>query len=69
MLKNVVRVEELNDPISVVENIVKKIDINTLIELYEIQKFNTTNEFLALVARKRGKLIKVISLFISDWNP
>ena len=59
MLKNVIRVEDLNDPISVVENIVKRIDMNTLVELYEIQQFNTVNEFLALVARKRGKLVKV----------
>ena len=59
MLKNVIRVEDLNDPISIVENILKKIDVKTLIDLYEIREFTTTNEFLALVARKRGKLIKV----------
>ena len=37
MLKNVLRVEDLNDPISIVENILQKIDMNTLIEIYEIQ--------------------------------
>ena len=60
MIKNVIRVEDLNDPISNVENILSKIDLNTLIELYEIKKFTTPNEFLTLVARKRGKLMKVL---------
>jgi len=76
MLKNVIRVEDLNDPIEIVENIIKKIDVDTLIELYEIPKFTTTNEFLALVARKRGKLIKsgipdfdkAARLVLKDWN-
>jgi len=76
MLKNVVRVEDLNDPIAIVENIVLKIDANTLIELYEIPRFNNTNEFLASVARKRGKLIKTgipdfdkaARLVLKDWN-
>lgn len=76
MLKNVVRVEDLNDPISVVENILKKVDANVLIELYEISKFTTTNEFLALIARRSGKLIKTgipdfdkaARIVIKDWN-
>jgi len=76
MLKNVVRVEDLNDPISVVEHILRKIDPNTLVELYEIPKFNTSNEFLAFIARKRGKLIKggtpdfdkSARLVLKDWN-
>jgi len=76
MLKNVMRVEDLNDPISIVETILKKTSPETLIELYEIQKYNTANEFLALVARKRGKLIKggtpdfdkAARLVLKDWN-
>jgi len=76
MMKNVVRVEDLNDPISVVENILKKVEQDTLVELYEIPKFNTTNEFLAFIARKRGKLIKTgipdfdkaARLVLKDWN-
>jgi len=58
MLKNVVRVEDLNDPFSIVENLVNKIGMERLIETYEIPRFKTTNEFLALIARKKGKLIK-----------
>jgi len=59
ILKNVIRVEDLNEPIEIVELILKKIDKITIMELYEIAEFTTCNEFLASVARKRGKLIKV----------
>lgn len=76
MLKNVVRVEDINDPISIVDNILKKVEANTLIELYEIAQFTSTNTFLALIARKTGKLIKTgipdfdkaARLVIKDWN-
>jgi nuclear GTP-binding protein len=59
ILKNVIRVEDLNEPIEIVDLILRKIDKLTLIEVYEIPEFNNCSEFLASVARKRGKLIKV----------
>jgi len=76
ILKNVVRVEDLNEPIEIVELILKKVDNENLISLYNIPLFNTTSEFLASVARVRGKLIKggipdfdkAARMVIKDWN-
>ena len=47
------------DPISPIEEIIKKVNKNDLLILYKIPDFNTPNEFLVNVALARGKLNKV----------
>ncbi len=75
ILRNAVKVEQIVDPIPPVEAIVRRCGAK-LSELYTIAGFQTTAEFLVLVAQKRGKLSKggVLDLeatarsVITDWN-
>ena len=65
ILRNTIKVDDLDDPITPVEVMINKVSKNELVTLYEINEFNTTNEFLAAIARKTGKLSKG---GIPDWN-
>jgi nuclear GTP-binding protein len=56
ILRNVIKVEDLEDPVTPVEVLINKVDKSELIKAYRIASFDTTNQFLALVARKTGKL-------------
>ncbi len=60
VLKGAVRVERLEDPTFYVSKILKKVKKETLQEIYDIDTFADDEEFLKLLARKQGKLIKVI---------
>jgi len=76
ILRNVVRIEDLKDPYQPVSIILKKVDKQELIKIYEIANFEGTQEFLAFVAKKRGKLMKggipdydkAARLVLHDWN-
>jgi nuclear GTP-binding protein len=59
VLKGAVRVERLEDPTYYVSKILKKVKKETLQEIYDIDTFEDDEEFLKLLARKQGKLIKV----------
>ena len=56
ILRNVIKVEDLNDPVAPVEVLIQKINKKELLKTYRIEDFDTTNKFLASVARKTGKL-------------
>jgi nuclear GTP-binding protein len=76
LLKNCVKVELLDDPISPIDVILTKCSVDCMQQIYEIDRFETTNQFLVLVAMKRGKLLKggipdiesAARSIIQDWN-
>uniref|UniRef100_T1ILS6 Guanine nucleotide-binding protein-like 3 homolog n=1 Tax=Strigamia maritima TaxID=126957 RepID=T1ILS6_STRMM len=75
-LRNAVKVESLKDPIAPVEEILKRCNRKELLMFYSIPEFNTVAEFLALVAKKQGKLKKrgvpnineAAKTIINNWN-
>lgn len=58
ILRNVIKVDDLEDPITPVEALINRVSHTELVKLYRIPVFTTVNEFLAAVARKTGKLSK-----------
>jgi nuclear GTP-binding protein len=76
MLRNVMKVEDLTDVFSPVDVLVKKVAKTTLLQAYDIPDFTCTQDFLAAVARKRGRLLKggtpdidqTARLVLRDWN-
>ena len=58
MLRNVIKIEDLPDPITPVDAIAKRITKDVMKELYKIDDYETTQEMLANIARKRGRLMK-----------
>ncbi len=56
ILRSAVRVEDLPDPIGPVEALVKRVSSDELCRVYRIAAFGTTDQFIAMVARKMGKL-------------
>uniref|UniRef100_A0A915Q7F0 CP-type G domain-containing protein n=1 Tax=Setaria digitata TaxID=48799 RepID=A0A915Q7F0_9BILA len=57
-LKNAIRVEDLADPVSPVQAILRRCSHDNLIIHYGIPEFKTCEEFLAFIARKVGRLKK-----------
>ena len=58
ILRNVIKVDDLEDPITPVEAMINRISKKELMKIYRVSDFNTVNEFLASIARKTGKLSK-----------
>ncbi|ORX52298.1 P-loop containing nucleoside triphosphate hydrolase protein [Hesseltinella vesiculosa] len=75
-LRNCVKVELLEDPVSPVEVIVSRCDPARLMGMYNIGYFNNAHEFLVLVAHERGKLLRggvadvqqAARQVLNDWN-
>ncbi|KAJ7188338.1 P-loop containing nucleoside triphosphate hydrolase protein [Mycena filopes] len=59
LLRNVVKVEDVNDPIAVVEEILARTPPATIQKLYNLPEFKTTIEFLTMAALSSGRLLKV----------
>ncbi|KAI9597839.1 guanine nucleotide-binding protein-like 3 [Syncephalis fuscata] len=76
LLRNCVKLELLDDPISPVETVISRCDRQQLMMLYGLPVFQSTQEFLVLLAQQRGKLKKggVADLesaarsVLQDWN-
>jgi nuclear GTP-binding protein len=76
LLRNCLRVEQLQDPISAVYAVVRRCTETALREAYDIPPFHDADEFIALVAVKRGKLGRggvpdlesAARTIIKDWN-
>ncbi|KAF9177716.1 Guanine nucleotide-binding protein-like 3 [Haplosporangium sp. Z 767] len=76
LLRNCVKVELLEDPISPVELIVGRCQKQQLMEMYGVPFFEDVNDFLVHLARQRGKLKKggIPDIFsaarsiLNDWN-
>ena len=64
VLRNIVKVEDVKDPIAPIEDILKKLSKNELLITYKLADFNNVTEFLANLAVARGKLSKVIYFYI-----
>ncbi|CAO0803163.1 unnamed protein product [Mucor circinelloides] len=75
-LRNCVKVELLDDPITPVEVIVSRCTTEQLMKMYNVAYFNNAHEFLVLLAQQRGKLKKggvadthqVARHVLTDWN-
>ncbi|KAG2155249.1 P-loop containing nucleoside triphosphate hydrolase protein [Suillus bovinus] len=76
LLRNVVKVEDMEDPIAVVEEILARTEHETLQKLYNLLQFSNTLEFLTMVALNSGRLLKggtpdLLSAarhVLMDWN-
>ncbi len=76
MLRNAVKVDDIENPYVPVDALVRKVDKEVLKKTYEMDDFNGTQDFLANVARKRGRLLKggiadveqAARLVLRDWN-
>lgn len=76
LLRNCIKVELLEDPISPVELIVGRCQKEQLMEMYDMPPFEDVNDFLVQFARQRGKLKKggipdifsAARLILNDWN-
>jgi len=60
LLRNCVKVELLDDPVTPVEVIVSRCQTHQLMELYDIPSFESSHDFLLKLASSRGKLKRVI---------
>ncbi|XP_029287240.1 guanine nucleotide-binding protein-like 3-like protein isoform X1 [Cottoperca gobio] len=58
ILRNCVKIEQLVDPFSPVEAILRRCNKAEIIEHYGVSDFHTALEFLAMLARRQGKLKK-----------
>ncbi|KAF0458846.1 guanine nucleotide-binding protein-like 3 [Gigaspora margarita] len=76
LLKNCVKIEQLDDPISPVELIVSRCSAQQLMNKYNVPMFRDVNDFLIHVARQRGKLKRggipnidaAARIILQDWN-
>eukprot|EP00658_Telonema_sp_P-2_P042562 TRINITY_DN3057_c0_g1_i10.p1 TRINITY_DN3057_c0_g1~~TRINITY_DN3057_c0_g1_i10.p1 ORF type:complete len:502 (-),score=164.85 TRINITY_DN3057_c0_g1_i10:393-1898(-) len=76
VLRNCVRLDKLVDPITPVETILRRCKTEQLLKLYQIAAFRSTDEFLTLIARSRGKMLKggradmlaAARTVLEDWN-
>ncbi|KAF8621372.1 hypothetical protein AX15_007835 [Amanita polypyramis BW_CC] len=76
LLRNVVRVEDVEDPIAVVEEILQRTPRETLQKLYNLPEYTSTLEFLTMLALTSGKLLKggtpdvnsAARHILMDWN-
>ncbi|KAG0179442.1 Guanine nucleotide-binding protein-like 3 [Apophysomyces sp. BC1021] len=75
-LRNCVKVELLEDPITPVEVIISRCSLEQLCGIYNVGYFGNAHEFLVLLALQRGKLKKggipdtelVARAVLQDWN-
>uniref|UniRef100_A0A672Z087 Guanine nucleotide binding protein-like 3 (nucleolar)-like n=1 Tax=Sphaeramia orbicularis TaxID=375764 RepID=A0A672Z087_9TELE len=58
ILRNCVKIEQLVDPLPPVEAILRRCNKAQIMEHYGVPDFQTAQEFLALLARRQGKLRK-----------
>ncbi|XP_062251727.1 guanine nucleotide-binding protein-like 3-like protein isoform X2 [Platichthys flesus] len=58
ILRNCVKIEQLVDPLPPVEAILRRCNKAQILEHYRVPDFHTALEFLALLARRQGKLRK-----------
>ncbi|KAM8916294.1 guanine nucleotide-binding protein-like 3-like protein [Spinachia spinachia] len=58
ILRNCVKIEQLVDPLGPVEAILRRCNKAEIIEHYGVTDFHTALEFLAMLARRQGKLRK-----------
>ncbi|KAG9118705.1 hypothetical protein FRC07_006655, partial [Ceratobasidium sp. 392] len=57
-LRNVLKVQAIDDPVTAVEAILSRVPQETLQNIYTIPAFRNVTEFLAMIAMSRGRLTK-----------
>lgn len=76
LLRNVVKVEDIEDPIAVVEEILARTEHEVLRKIYNLPQFSSTLEFLTMHALSSGRLLKggtpdilgAARQVLMDWN-
>lgn len=76
VLRNCISIEQLFDPISPIETIIKRIGTEPLMVAYGIPQFETVTEFLAFLCSQRGKYRRggsfdveaAAKVVLRDWN-
>ncbi|KAL0947929.1 hypothetical protein HGRIS_010560 [Hohenbuehelia grisea] len=76
LLRNVVKVEDVDDPIVVVEEIVSRTPLETMQKIYNLPEYTSTLEFLTMLSLNTGRLLKggtpdilgAARQVLSDWN-
>ncbi|KAF9545042.1 P-loop containing nucleoside triphosphate hydrolase protein [Agrocybe pediades] len=76
LLRNVVKVEDVEDPIAVVEEILLRTSPATLQKIYNVPEYTSTLEFLTMLALSNGRLLKggtpdlnsAARQVLTDWN-
>ncbi|KAE8583133.1 hypothetical protein XENTR_v10020437 [Xenopus tropicalis] len=58
ILRNCVKIEQLVDPVGPVEAILRRCNKEQIIQHYKVSNFRDTLEFLAMLAKRQGKLKK-----------
>ncbi|RPD55362.1 P-loop containing nucleoside triphosphate hydrolase protein [Lentinus tigrinus ALCF2SS1-7] len=76
LLRNVVKVEDIEDPVAIVEEIIARTDHAVLKKLYNVEDYASPLEFLTMVALTTGRLLKggtpdilaAARQILTDWN-
>ncbi|KAF5375894.1 hypothetical protein D9615_008206 [Tricholomella constricta] len=76
LLRNVVKVEDVEDPIAVVEEILVRTSLATMQKIYNLPEWNSTLDFLTMLALSSGRLLKggtpdlnsAARQVLQDWN-
>eukprot|EP01017_Pseudomicrothorax_dubius_P046095 TRINITY_DN8071_c0_g4_i5.p1 TRINITY_DN8071_c0_g4~~TRINITY_DN8071_c0_g4_i5.p1 ORF type:complete len:182 (-),score=54.04 TRINITY_DN8071_c0_g4_i5:92-637(-) len=58
VLRNTIKVEEVQDPVGVIEEILKRVNKIDMCTLYRIADYDSVTEFLCSIARVRNKVKK-----------
>lgn len=76
VLRNCIKIEQLYDPVSPVETIIKRVGPEPLMVAYSVPEFATVTEFLAFLCSSRGKYRRggsydvesAAKVVLQDWN-
>jgi len=76
ILRNVVKLTQVEDPIGPVEKICTRVPKEQLMQIYQLARFDTPNEFLVQIARQRGLLRhggipntkEAARVILNDWT-
>ena len=60
LLRNAIKVEDVEDPIALVEQILSRTDHELLKKIYNLPQVEETLEFLTMIALTTGRLLKVV---------
>lgn len=56
VLRNIIKVDDIKDPIGPISKICEKVGIEAIKDLYKIDEFSSTTELLMKVGVNRGQL-------------
>lgn len=68
LLRNAIKVEDVEDPIALVEQILSRTDHELLRKIYNLPRVEETLEFLTMMALTTGRLLKVTGIIHRLWS-